>query len=231
MPSKPSKFGDYPGMPKSQFCQKGYYILCNAHKSASSFRETLIEKRLRRGARGATTDDEQDLLRAALLFACAGIDSLIKQLISDTVTLFIENNEGARQSLREFVRVRIDTEGSSFLSEAIMEGDSYQFLVERYKKHLLQGSLQSLNEILKTAAVFDVILKPKDLGENNAEMLRQAFNVRNQIVHEMDVNFDHTNRSRNPRAMNHMDEYTNAVFSAAAIFLQKIDSAVFSFKQ
>lgn len=64
--------------------RKPYLILKYSHESADSFLEAFEVVRKERGAsRGATTDEEQDLLRMMIVIAAAGLDSLLKQLIRD----------------------------------------------------------------------------------------------------------------------------------------------------
>lgn len=76
-----SRFSHYPERPRSGDCSNAYTILCNSHDTASSFLETFEAVRSARNARGAPTDEEQDLLRACVVFAGAGLDSMVKQLV------------------------------------------------------------------------------------------------------------------------------------------------------
>jgi hypothetical protein len=57
---------------------------------------------------GKESDEaQQDLLRAALLFAAAGVDSMVKQLIADALPAVIERSEGARAKLEDYVDRRL----------------------------------------------------------------------------------------------------------------------------
>ena len=81
-------FKHYPGEPKSgSLHENSQFILCSAHDAASSFLDTFNKVREARQAKGTPTDEEQDLLRAMLLFATAGLDSMVKQLVTDRDTL------------------------------------------------------------------------------------------------------------------------------------------------
>ena len=55
-----------------------------ARDAASSFLAAFTQSRRARGSpRGTSTDAEQDMLRAALVFAGAGLDAVVKQLLAD----------------------------------------------------------------------------------------------------------------------------------------------------
>jgi len=51
----------------------------------------------RKGSKGVTTYQDQDLLRAMLVFACSGLDSIIKQLIKDVLAKVIIKDKGSQQ--------------------------------------------------------------------------------------------------------------------------------------
>jgi hypothetical protein len=50
-----------------------------------------------------TTDEEQDLLRAMLVMAAAGLDSMLKQLIRDCMPSLVKANPQVREGLEKFV--------------------------------------------------------------------------------------------------------------------------------
>ena len=60
---------------------------------------------------------------------------------------------------------------------------------------LTSKSLQSREQRLKTAASFNI---PSNAISGNPEVLTSIFSARNQIAHEMDVDFQQSNRSRRP---------------------------------
>ncbi|MCU0571086.1 MAG: hypothetical protein MUF49_31540 [Oculatellaceae cyanobacterium Prado106] len=93
--SPQSLFNHYPTRPKHQATINAYLILCSAHKTASSFLEIFISTENTQESIEQSTDEEQDLLRAMLVFASAGLDSMAKQLVSDALPIVIDNNEGA----------------------------------------------------------------------------------------------------------------------------------------
>jgi len=80
-------------------------------------------------------------------------------------------------------------------------------------------SLQSVAQLSKVAAAFNI--KSSDLGDMRA--LKEAFDARNQIIHEMDINFG-ANRSRRPRRQADMERLTKTVLDAGANLLARVEN-------
>ena len=216
-------FQHFPNQPASVSCQKAYVILCNTHDTATSFLDIFGTIRRNRAARGAPTDEEQDLLRAMLLFAGAGLDSLAKQLISDALPSILENDEAAGRMFKSYVERKLrrgEDTNYAVLADVIGDHQPRKRLVELYLRDLTASSLQSTEEMLRAAAAFDI---PSVEITADPRSLTEVFRVRNQIVHEMDVDFAVPNRNRTPRAKQVMVDHTNAVFGAAAAFLASVD--------
>lgn len=219
----PSMFQHFPAQPKSPVCQKGFIILCNAHDASTSFLDTFESVRRNRQARGTPTDEEQDLLRAMLLFASAGLDSLAKQLICDALPTVIDTNVAAGKMFKGFVERRLrgtDALDVKALADVVGDYNPRGKLIEMYIADLTSGSLQSTDEILKVGAAFDI---PSVDITADPRGLTDIFRIRNRIIHEMDVDFDRPNRNRTPRARQSMVDHTNRVFGVAKAFLEGVD--------
>ena len=76
-----------PKEPKSDTVYLAALILMHTHNTAKSFLD--IFEKIRTKAKGASTHEQQDLLRAMLLFASAGLDSMVKQLVRDVLPIII----------------------------------------------------------------------------------------------------------------------------------------------
>lgn len=151
--------------------------------------ETVRELRRQRtgDVRGRLAGNEEDLLRAAIVFAGAGLDATLKQLIRDTLPLLLEENRQAQEKFQEFVREQI-TKGDAAHPEmiarylsAVTPRDS---LIEDYVFALTGSSLQSAEEVQRTAGalgVQDGQLRKRISG------LRAVFVARNEISHELDL--------------------------------------------
>ena len=77
---------------------RSWDILKRAHESAASLLASFSEER----DPGAPSDTEQDLLRAMIVFAAAGLDAMLKQLLSDCLNTALEKSEGAAEKLAEY---------------------------------------------------------------------------------------------------------------------------------
>ncbi len=213
-----------PKKPKSSHCQDGYSILCSACNSSQSFLDIFEEIRFKRKVRGALTDKEQDLLRAMLMFASSGLDSLVKQLIKDALPKVIHSQKGAEAAFKEFSKRKLkqDTD-HKLITEIMTDKDPRSRLIEEHIKELSSRSLQSTDQILTVAASFDI---PSEKITKDKDQLSEIFNVRNQIAHEMDIDLAPSNRNRRQRKKDSMIKYTNEIFRVSKAFLNGVDSAL-----
>jgi len=220
----PSLFLQHPSEPRSHLCQNAFVILCNAHDTSSSFLDTFKTVRRNRTARGTPTDEEQDLLRAMLLFASGGLDSLVKQLVRDALPTLLKVNLGATLVFKTFVERRLRSGKEidhRLLADVFADQQPRERLVELLVEELCSKSLQSREELLRVGAFFDI---PSPKIVDDPQKLIDIFRARNQIAHEMDVDFTQSNRSRRPRARKTIVNYTNEIFKVANAFLVGVDS-------
>ena len=219
----PRLFSHVPNQPTAAECQNAYIILCNAHESASSFLDIFITTRQARSAKGAPTDEEQDLLRAMLLFAASGLDSMVKQLIRDALPKVLTQSAGAHAMLETFLSRRLrkgDEVDFDLLAQIVAKENPRERIVTELISDLTSASLQSSDQLLRAASFFDV---PSSSITSDVNRLRSIFAIRNQIAHEMDVDFGQPNRNRRPRRRQQMVDETNEVFRVAENFLREVD--------
>ncbi len=218
-----SLFSHYPDKPRADECQSAYLILCNAHDAASSFLEIFGDVRRARKAHGTPTDEEQDLLRAVLVFASAGLDSMVKQLVRDALDAVVHRDEGASAMFKQFIERRLgrgEALDKKFVAEVLADLEPRDRLIAELVADATSRSLQSTDQILRSAALFDI---PSDDLVVNQRALSEIFTMRNQIVHEMDVDFDQPNRNRRSRRKQHIIDATNVVFDLSEKFLSGVD--------
>jgi len=84
-----------PARPINTLLLNAHSILERACDSAQAFLDAFATVRKSRKAKGTATDHEQDLMRAALVFAAAGLDSMVKQLVRDTLQTVISKDDGS----------------------------------------------------------------------------------------------------------------------------------------
>lgn len=215
-----------PNKPSNSILQNAYTILSNSYKAANSFFNQF--KASRKGRRGAPTDKEQDLLRAMLVFASSGLDSMVKQLIRDALPIIIEKDDGAMLLFSERVEKTISKDQNinvRLLTKAILSDTPRTVLIDNFVEELTTNSLQSAEELLRVGSYFNIA---SNNLTSDIKQLKKIFKVRNQISHEMDIDFSQSNRSRCPRRRNEMVSYTNELFKLGELFLKLIDKKLSS---
>jgi len=207
-------------------------ILTHAHESADALLGAYELVRTTRGAsRGAGTDEEQDLLRAMLVMAAAGLDSMNKQLVRDALPLILQRNHQAQLSFEKFISRRISddlrsTESggvSKFLARALSKIEPQKQLIEDYITDLTWGSLQSVEALFQLSAALGLL--PQDIGVQPPE-LKPIFETRNKIIHELDIDLTAARRNRFQRRQGTMIRDTNRLLSVGTDILNKVDALV-----
>ena len=223
-----TKFRHYPSKPKAKAVINAYIILCNTHDAASSFLDIFESTRKSRKAKGASTNEEQDLLRAMLVFATSGLDSVVKQLIQDALSLVIKKDEGSLRVFKNYVENKIIKSGqinAKLLAMALGSENPREELMQELVRDLTSNSLQSKDELLKVASYFNI---PSAQLTNDFTLLERIFIVRNQIIHEMDIDFHQAKRNRRPRGYPEMIKFTNEILRLALVFLNVVDGKLTS---
>jgi len=223
-------------MPSVNSYQKGKLknaciALFSTRDSSQRFYE--IYQLIRKGAKGTTGDRDQDLLRAMLVFACSGLDAVIKQLVRDTLEYIVFSDIGAQQEFRKYVERKLKRElvdvniskermmlDTNFLASIVISDKPKEMLINDLKKTITNNSLQSKDQLLRTASYFAItkneILKDEEITE-------KAFNVRNEIIHEIDVNFNIARRkNKRQRKVKEMVNFSENILSIAALFIKGV---------
>lgn len=98
--------------------------------------------------------------------------------------------------------------------------DPRDVLVRTLVTDLTSQSLQSKDQVLRVASYFDI---PSAALATDLRLLDRIFRARNEIVHEMDVDFAQTNRNRRPRRKAVMIDHTTELLRLADAFLIEVD--------
>ncbi|HEV2380943.1 MAG TPA: HEPN domain-containing protein [Terriglobia bacterium] len=222
-----SRFKHDPRQPTHSGCLYAVAILRNAHNSASSLLNIFDSVCGGRRKRKSLSDDEQqDLLRAMLIFASAGLDAMVKQLIKDALRTVINQDEGATAIFKKYIERRLAKEGKAidhhFLADILGDSRPRDRLLDSLISELTQGSFQSATQLFRVAEAFNI--RTDDLHANKKK-LDAVFRTRNQIAHEMDVDFaQQEGRTRRLRDKQAMIDFANEVFGLAAAFLNQVDA-------
>ncbi|WP_146770988.1 hypothetical protein [Prauserella muralis] len=147
---------------------------------------------------GLFTHAAQSSLRSALLFAGAGLDRTLKQLVDDTIVYLVEFEVKSRETFHGFAEEHISSsdaggiDARSLVRILLGEGQSPKGIVlNRWSQHLRSSSAQSVERVEEIAVALGVTdrhirsrIKP---GKSESAMLKRAFVARNEIAHELDI--------------------------------------------
>jgi hypothetical protein len=206
--------------PRSESCKKSHRVLCGAYDACNEFLDQFRSLRKDAG-RGSIRDTHQDILRAMLAFACAGFDSCLKRLLQDTLRQVIDCDEKAHETFTESVRRKLpDIESSrDLLASVLTARDPRAQLVQAVLADLLYESLQSVPQFSRVSAAFNV----KTVDKASLSKLKTAFEARNYVIHEMDIDFSKATRSRRQRTESDMKDMTRTVLDTASLLLEGVD--------
>jgi len=210
-----------PEKPKSEKCSKSHRILSRAYDAANEFLTQFRNARKDSGP-GSVKDTHQDILRAMLVFACAGFDSCLKRLLEDALEAVINADQKAEEAFTESVKRKVpDIERSrDLLAKVLTAKDPRKQLVREVLSDHLGESLQSVSQYARVLAAFNVQIADK----KRLACLKEAFEARNFIIHEMDIDFSQKKRSRRQRNEDAMTEMTRTVLTTAYDLLSAVDT-------
>lgn len=226
----PTKFNHCPVQPKHSDCERAFLILSKARESATSLLTFFQSECAKKGAGKKPSERHQDLLRAMLIFASAGLDSMLKRLITDALRLVIDRDEGAATNFTTSIKAELDKQGKGgdhkFLAGLICDREPRERAIDWVVSDLISGSLQSADALDRVARAFNI--PSKDLGivlNDKTSKQKPVFKARNQIAHEMDIDLAQPQgRTRRIRDEKTMVEFANEVFRLSAAFLKIVDA-------
>lgn len=217
MPRSRGQLIDLPAPPNRAEAEDAHKILEYALEACSALLDAFdASRRARRATGGNTTTQEQDLLRAMVVFAGAGLDASVKRLIENSLPILARRRAGVRQALEAFAARRLRDEAASagssargytLLAAAISNPTPQAAVVTAYVEDLLGSSLQSVDRVFEALSALGI---QKEVSADR-EKLKNVFTIRNNIVHEMDMDLSRTNRYRTTRRRDPMIEGVNTL--------------------
>ncbi|NMO01779.1 hypothetical protein HH308_11200 [Gordonia sp. TBRC 11910] len=161
----------------------------------------------RPAGRGRLTHAEHDLFRAAVVFAGAGVDSVLKQAVRSCIPIQVEKSDGAREKYIDFAAAYLQNQGTlnaRQVAKLLVTTEPEQTLRAAYVDSLTGSSLQSQSQVTATLAALG-LAEQRELFKD-AKGLNPLFKARNEIAHEMDMTPSAVKgrgkRTRHERAMN-----------------------------
>lgn len=220
-----------PRAPTCPQLKNAFGILLAACDAANSFAELFVLVRKVTHAKGMPSDEEQDLLRAMVVFAGAGLDSVVKQILRDALPVALARSAGAQAKFEEFVQKNLGHRptddgtvlDAKFLSRILTSESPRAALLETLIGAMTADSLQSVPQLARACAYLGVDIS--NLGVDTRQ-LAEVFKMRNQIVHEMDVQLGAGPHKRRVRARDDMVASTEQLLSAGESLLTTLDKRI-----
>ncbi|MDD3187535.1 MAG: HEPN domain-containing protein [Bacilli bacterium] len=205
-------------MSQDELTKHSRAILDSAKDTINSFFEIYDNSKKK------ITEQNQDLLRAIILFSGSTIDAIIKKLINDTIQEVIDRDDGANSEFKDFVSKTIQDSkniiNSKLLSELFVCNSPKEQLIIELKKNLTHNSLQSADEIAKTIGYFGIPTKELPI---KIDELKSLFIVRNKIMHEMDVKLDSSTFIRNDRSKVEAKKISNELLNLSECLIDLVE--------
>lgn len=195
-----------------------YSFILKTIGSVNSF-NSLYKIGKKSAGKGPSTHELQDLYRAMLIFACAGLDVLIKQLMRTKLPKLVVADKKSKDKFKEYVRKGLQKNEKEILNTvafALIDQNPRDVFLTEYIESMTSGSLQSVDEICKFSEASGLDTK-SILDTQRLNILKDAFGVRNQIIHEMDINTTEISlkttgyRTRRQRKAANMEKHTKSI--------------------
>jgi len=153
--------------------------------------------------RGTLRQEEQELLRAALVLTSSGLDASMTKLVRVALPRLIKQGGSAKSRYDNWLKTEVGKEGaaSKAIVDAVLSTDATAALVDAYVDVKTAASYQGSGDL--TARVRDLLCLPSKLVSDAAIVaLDPFFKARNAIVHDMDYadTSDSSKRRRHTRA-------------------------------
>ncbi len=217
-----------PSEPVTEPLRKPYRILKAAHDTAKDLLATFDRPAGSPRPAGPPTAKEQDILRSTLIFAGAGLDSSLKLLIRAAMPLLFTKEPRIETKVADYFS-KIEPKA---IAAYMLKTSPRDAMVEDLINDLTGNSLQSTDELERVIGFLNLdrqaIIGP---GKNDKQMIKAAFDTRNNIIHELDVNDEPPAVGvpfRVRRTREEMVRQTNTILTVAFTFITEVDKKLTS---
>lgn len=198
-----------------------------AHGSVSALLDalTLVRDTNMQAAgknRGRYTNDEIDLLRAALVFTSSGLDASLHRLVRDALPdLARRSGSGARPNYQTFIKQESSNPSKEFCA-ALLAEDPTSELLKVYVTVRTRASYQGSGD-LRARVRTALGIRKTAVPDADLAALDPFFEARNAIVHGMDyVDPENSSgRKREARSRSTTIAECDKVFNVAATLIHE----------
>jgi hypothetical protein len=219
---------ELPRKPHGELVTGAWRYLLGAHDSVTGLFDALATVRSTKqsgtgqDARGRLARDEEDLLRAALVFTSSGLDACCKRLLRDALPDLIAGNPTAARKFQEFVKQELATGPSDPFAQAILSPAPRTQMIKVYIAGKTKASLQGSGD-MKTRVRDTLGISNARLPVDKLEQLDDFFKARNAIVHDLDYESPSSlsSRARHRRKMEEVRDQCDTVLSVVATVISE----------
>lgn len=151
-----------------------------------------------KSTQGKFTTAAQGAMRSALLFAGAGLDRTLKQLVEDTLPGLVEAEAAVFERLQKFAESHLSSKDAagidpkSLVKILLSQGQTpKEIIIKTWQDDLTASSAQSaqrVSDIASALGVVDDSIRRRISPSNRRDKpLERAFIARNEIAHELDM--------------------------------------------
>ncbi len=218
---------DLPRKPTGALVTGAWRYLVGCHSSVTGLFDALATVRAVKQAdtgqdtRGRLGRDEEDLLRAALVFTSSGLDACCKRLLRDTLECLVAGNATAGRKFHDFIKQELATGPSDPLTRAIVANEPRKQMIKVYIDVRTKASLQGSSDV--KARVRDTLgISNAQLPVAQIETLDKFFEARNAIVHDLDYEDPSapSSQARWRRKMEEVRDDCDAVLAVVAMIIR-----------
>lgn len=204
-------------------------LLRAAHASVGAVLETfdLVHARVTSGRdnpQGTLSHDEQELLRAAIVFTSSGLDASMHRLVRMALPVLVVSTKvtAPRAKYQEFLSQDVGGAGrtSKGVLAAVLGPDPTTALVDAYVDAKASGSYQGTGDLIKR--VRDVLgITATEITNGEVDTVSDFFTARNLIVHDMDYRDvkNASSKARHARSAQATIDECDRVFVLCAHFI------------
>lgn len=204
-----------------------YRLLEGAHKSVKGLFDVatrLAEARrsANRENRGRLAQEEEDVLRAALVLTSSGLDASMKRLVNDVGRALIPRaGTSARLQYEQYLNSELTASPvSTGVHESVISTNPTEKLLSHYLAERTKASFQGSRD-LKTRVRNTLGIPNLAVPDARVDALDDFFVARNRIVHDMDYQVaSGDSMARNRRSSDATASTCADVFSLAVDFMR-----------
>ncbi|TQN30212.1 hypothetical protein FHX37_0073 [Haloactinospora alba] len=169
--------------------QRSWARYVATHQSVSGLFDTFNELRsAQKNPQGSIAERHRDLVRAAIVFTAAGMDTCLRTLMEDALGTLLSRDSKARGAFKGYVldgNKRFGGNLTNTTKKAIAALDPQAELIGLYVQDTTAASIQSPSDLGRCRDALG--LDSASLSDTKLRNHNDFFQARNEVAHELDL--------------------------------------------